>query len=127
MSMEKNFSSKDHEVLVFVDSDDGNIVPFLLEQKKVFPNLKIIKNKFSFPIAYQENMNYMFREASGEIVSYLQSDMVVGPNYDQEVVKHLQKNMILSSTRIEPPLHPPGPEKFTMDFGKDPNQFRNDP
>jgi hypothetical protein len=33
------------------------------------------------------------------------------------------KNRITSLTRIEPPLHPPGPEKITIDFGTEPGNF----
>jgi hypothetical protein len=32
--------------------------------------------------------------------------------------------MVLSSTRIEPPLHGPGPEKHTMNFGLVPSEFK---
>lgn len=33
------------------------------------------------------------------------------------------RNRIVSLTRIEPPLHPPGPEKIVMDFGIEPENF----
>jgi hypothetical protein len=65
----------------------------------------------------------MFLQATNEIVSYLQSDMVVCKDYDLEVLKHVEPNMILCSTRIEPPLHPSSGEKHTADFGLDPNTF----
>lgn len=123
-SFRGNFSSHDHEIIVFVDSDNGEILPFLKSQKSIFPHLKIVKNNWPIPVSYQENINYMFREAKNDVVSYLQSDMVVGPNYDVEVTKHLTPNIILSSTRVEPPLHPPGPEKFTMNFGLSPSEFQ---
>jgi hypothetical protein len=32
---------------------------------------------------------------------------------------------IVSLTRIEPPLHPPGPEKITRDFGTEPEDFND--
>ena len=65
----------------------------------------------------------MFKSASNEIVSYLQSDMVICKNYDIEILKHLEPNMILCSTRIEPPLHGNSGEKITYDFGLDPKGF----
>ncbi len=65
----------------------------------------------------------MFKFASNEIISYLQSDMVVCKNYDIEVIKHLKPNMIICSTRIEPPLHGNSGEKITYDFGLDPKGF----
>jgi len=39
-----------------------------------------------------------------------------------KLLKPVQKR-IVSLTRIEPPLHPPGPEKFLMDFGTEPETF----
>lgn len=34
------------------------------------------------------------------------------------------ENRIVSLTRIEPPLHPSGPEKLVMDFGTEPENFK---
>jgi hypothetical protein len=68
----------------------------------------------------------MFREAENNIVSFLQSDMVIGKDYDIEVLRHLNKNTIICSTRIEPPLHPPSSEKLTANFGLTPLEFKKD-
>ena len=65
----------------------------------------------------------MFEQSSNDIVSFLQSDMVVCKDYDLEILKGLEPGMMLCSTRIEPPLHPSGPEKITHDFGLDPKTF----
>lgn len=122
-SLEINLSSKDHEILVFVDSDNQGTFDWLLTQKGVFSNLKIIKNTLPIPYGYQRNINEMFELASNDVVSYLQSDMVVCKNYDIEILKHLQPNMVLCSTRIEPPLHGNSGEKITYDFGVTPINF----
>ena len=65
----------------------------------------------------------MFEMAKTDIVSYLQSDMVISKNYDLDIIKNLDENTVISSTRIEPPLHPPSSEKITHDFGLDPSKF----
>lgn len=122
-SLYKNLSRRDHDIIVFVDTDNQNSSEFLVSQKQFFPNLTIIKNPLPIPISYQRNINLMFEMAKTDVVSYLQSDMVIGPSYDLEVVKHLTPNTIISATRIEPPLHPPSPEKITHDFGLDPQKF----
>lgn len=122
-SMYENFSRRDHPILVYVENDNQGTVEFLKTQKPLFPNLKVIINPLPVPIGYGRNINMMFEMAETEIVSYLQSDMVVCKNYDLEVVKHLTENTIISSTRVEPPLHPPSPEKVTYDFGLDPKIF----
>ena len=35
----------------------------------------------------------------------------------------LKTKTIVSLTRIEPPLHPPGPEKILLDCGIEPEEF----
>jgi GT2 family glycosyltransferase len=122
-SLKQNLSTLEHEVVVFVDSDNQGTTEWLLEQKEIFPSLKILKNELPIPYGYQRNINEMFEFASNEIVSYLQSDMVICKDYDLEVLKHLEPNMILCSTRIEPPLHGNSGEKITYDFGLDPEGF----
>lgn len=122
-SLEKNLSTLEHEIIVFVDSDNQGTTEWLITQKDIFPNLKILKNKLPIPYGYQRNINEMFEYASNEIISYLQSDMVVCKNYDIEILKHLGPNMVLCSTRIEPPLHGNSGEKITYDFGLYPSNF----
>lgn len=122
-SLYKNLSTLEHEILVFIDSDNEGTFEWLLTQKELFPNLKILKNHLPIPYGYQRNINEMFLQASNDIVSYIQSDMVICKDYDLEVLKHLEPNMILCSTRVEPPLHPSSGEKHTADFGLDPNKF----
>jgi glycosyltransferase involved in cell wall biosynthesis len=127
-SMDKNFVRKDHEIIVFVDKEDNlNSIEFLLSQKKTFPNLKIIKNPLPIILGYQANMNYMFQIAKNDIVSCLHADMVVTPEYDSDIQKHLTPNRIVSSTRIEPPLHPADGEKIVKDFGTLPEHLLQNP
>lgn len=57
------------------------------------------------------------------IISILHSDMVITENYVKNILKHLKPKVVVSATRIEPPLHPPGPEKFVKNFGLEPDEF----
>ena len=124
-SLQTNTDISNHEVLVFIDSDNQNTYESLVEKKKEMPNLKIHRNTSAYPIGGQRNISLMFGAANNDIVCYLQSDMVVGKNFD----KHISDNMddektVLSCARIEPPLHPPGPEKIVKDFGITPEEFK---
>lgn len=114
-----------HDILIFVDSDNQGTVELLKCQHELFPNLKIIRNKSDTPWRYQMNINYMFDIAQTEIVSYLQSDMVVGLKYDEAILNHLEDNMILSSTRVEPPLHAQFSNEVTyvQNYGLTPDEF----
>lgn len=123
-SLKDSLKSDQHEIIVFIDSDNENTFEWLLEQKQYFNDLKIIKNTLPVCYGYARNINEMFKFASHEIVSYLQSDMVISKHYDEYVLKHIKPNTILSSTRIEPPLHGPGYEKHTVDLGLTPSEFR---
>lgn len=122
-SLKDNIKHNHHEIIVFVDSDNQKTFEWLITQKSEFKDLKILRN--ILPVCYGpvRNINEMFKFASHQIVSYIQSDMVVCKDYDEYLLKHLKPNMILSSTRVEPPLHGLGSEKHTMSFGLDPSEF----
>jgi glycosyltransferase involved in cell wall biosynthesis len=57
--------------------------------------------------------------ATNNIVGILHADMIVGPNYTKNLLKHLKPLTVVCGTRIEPPLHPAGKEKIIKDFGLD--------
>ena len=67
-----------------------------------------------------------FEMAKTDIIFAFHADMVAAPNLDENILKHLKPGTIVSATRVEPPLHPPGPEKITVDFGVEPDQFNFD-
>lgn len=115
-----------HEILIFIDSDNQNTYEALLEYRKEFPDIKICKNKTGYPIGSQRNVSVMFNAAKNNIVCYLQSDMVVGKDFDKHICSNIDENTVLSCARIEPPLHPPSPEKIVMDFGLIPEEFKYD-
>ena len=54
-----------------------------------------------------------------EIVGILHADMLVGPGYLENVLKHLERGKVVCGTRVEPPLHPEGKEKIIRNFGLD--------
>lgn len=55
--------------------------------------------------------------ARTDIIFAFHADMIAGPNLDVNILKHLERGTVVSATRIEPSLHPPGPEKITQDWG----------
>ena len=57
--------------------------------------------------------------ATNLIVGIMHADMIMGPDYVQNILKHLKPLTVVCGTRIEPPLHPPGNEKIIQDFGLD--------
>jgi len=122
-SLKTNLDSNEHEILIFIDSDNEHTLEHLLSIKHEFTDLNIIKNTLDIPIGYARNKTIITEYAKHEIISYLQSDMVIGPHYDTEILKHVKKGRILSSTRVEPPLHGQSPVTFTENFGLHPSEF----
>ena len=122
-SLKTNLDGDNHEIVIFLDSDNQNTFEHLLSEKENFNDLKIIKNELPFPIGYQRNKTLLVETAKYDIVSYLQSDMVISPHYDTEILKHVKRGRILSSTRIEPPLHGESSYTITKNFGLTPSEF----
>ena len=58
-----------------------------------------------------------------DIIFAFHADMVASPNLDINIIKHLQPGTVVCATRIEPPLHPEGPEKITQDWGSEVEEF----
>ena len=61
-----------------------------------------------------------------EVFTILHADMVITPDYIPNLIKHVEKGVVVSGTRIEPPLHPPGPEKIVKHLGFEPSEFSYD-
>jgi len=122
-SLKQNLDNKYHEILIFIDKDTDGIVDYLKSEKNNFHDLKIITHSVNPVISYQRNSSLIVDFAKYDIVSYLHSDMVISKGYDTAIISELEDNMILSSTRIEPPLHPESPITFTQDFGLNPEDF----
>jgi len=113
-----------HEVLIFIDSDNQNTYEALNEYKSSISNLRICKNPNPYPVGGQRNISVMFDTAKNDTVCYLQSDMVVGKDFDKHILENLtSEKRVLSMARIEPPLHPGSPEKIVKDFGITPEEF----
>lgn len=122
-SLKDNLYGDKHEILVFVDSDNEGTVDYLRSIKKDYYDLKIITHRVKPCIGYSRNNNLLVELAKHDIVSYLQSDMVISKHYDVNVLQNLENNCILSATRIEPPLHGFSESTITQGFGFSPDEF----
>lgn len=59
------------------------------------------------------------KHATKDIVGIMHADMIMGPNYVQNMLKQIKPGTVVCGTRIEPPLHPAGNEKIIENFGMD--------
>ncbi len=122
-SLKKNLDGSKHEILIFIDNDNQDTYGYLKSIKNEFFDLKLITHTLPPCIGYSRNSNLLVELAKHDIVSYLQSDMVISPHYDTDILKEIEPNTILSATRVEPPLHGESPTTITKNFGTDPLKF----
>ena len=122
-SIRKN-QSVEHEICFADDaSTDGTLEQILVWMKRD-KNIKLYVNKGSeregLTILYDKLVNDY---ATNDRVVFFHSDMYLCPNADKEIDRLLERGKVVSLTRIEPPLHPDGPEKVLKDFGIEPEEF----
>ena len=122
-SLKLNLDGDKHEILIFIDNDNQGTYEYLKSIKNDFFDLKIITHKLPPCIGYSRNNNLLVELAKHNIVSYLQSDMVISPHYDTDILNQIEPNTILSATRVEPPLHGESDKTITKDFGVHPKDF----
>jgi len=61
-----------------------------------------------------------------EVFTIFHADMITTKNHIPNLLKHLKPQTVVAATRIEPPLHPPGPEKHVRTYGFEPSEFKKD-
>ena len=113
-----------HEICIADDaSTDGTKewVQGVMEEDK---NVKLHINKGPERLGHTILYDTLVNEyATNDIVMIFHADMYLCPKADEEIDKYIEPGRVVSLTRIEPPLHPPGPEKVLQDFGIEPEEF----
>jgi len=105
------------EIILIDDASTDGTYEWLEFAQKTDDNLVVyrVDKRVGHTILYDKGIEM----ASNEIVGILHADMIVGPNYSKNILKHLKKGKVVCGTRVEPPLHPAGKEKIIKDFGMD--------
>ena len=87
------------------------------------PNFKAIRNEGPTRLGHTILYDELVKIADTPIVGIYHADMYLCPGSLESVLEHIKPLSVVSLTRIEPPLHPDGPEKILMDFGIEPEEF----
>ena len=87
------------------------------------PNFKAIRNEGPKRLGHTILYDELVEIADTPIVGIYHADMYLCPGALESVLEHIKPLSVVSLTRIEPPLHPDGPEKILMDFGIEPEEF----
>ena len=122
-SIRKN-SEHQHEICIASDASTDGTVEWVQEIMKEDKNVKLHINegpeRLGHTILYD---TLIYDYATHDRVMIFHADMYLCPKADEEIEKYLEPGKVVSLTRIEPPLHPAGPEKIIEDFGIEPEEF----
>jgi glycosyltransferase involved in cell wall biosynthesis len=126
-SIRKNQGNHEVEICVADDFSNDGTWDWCLEMMDKDPLFKAIRNegptRLGHTILYDRLVNEV---ATNDICMIYHADMYLCPNALDSIEEHLTDKTIVSLTRIEPPLHPDGPEKLLMDFGIEPEEFNEE-
>ena len=121
-SIRKNLGYR-HEICMADDYSDDGTWEWMNEIVKKDQNTQIMRNNGPERLGHTILYDRLVDMATNDIVMIYHADMYACPGMDEAVLKHLERGKVVSATRIEPPLHPDGPEKVLQDFGIEPEEF----
>jgi glycosyltransferase involved in cell wall biosynthesis len=124
-SIRRNAYRKDHDIIVFVDSDEDGTIEWLDQVKDeynltYYVNPDLGKSLYGIGKAY----DYCIEKSTTDVFMIFHADMMLGKNADMLAFHHLKPKTVVCSTRVEPPIHPNAGEKILMDFGMWPEEFK---
>ena len=113
-----------HQICVADDFSNDSTEQWCKETSKIDRAFNYIRNngpeRLGHTILYDRLIN---RVAVYDIVMIFHADMYVAKDFDINILKYLERGIVVSGTRVEPPLHPRGPEKLIEDFGIQVEEF----
>ncbi len=126
-SIRKNQGNHTVEICVADDFSNDGTWDWCQEMMQKDSNFKAIRNegptRLGHTILYDRLVNEV---ASHDVCMIYHADMYLCEGAIDSIEWHLKEHTIVSLTRIEPPLHPDGPEKILVDFGIEPEEFDED-
>ena len=116
--------SQEHQICMADDASTDGTWEWMVEEKKKNKNLSIYRNfgpdRLGLTILY----DYLVEElATNDVVMFFHADMYPSKDMDKKILDRLERGTVVSATRIEPPLHPDGPEKIISPLGFEPEEF----
>ena len=126
-SIRQNQGNHEVEICIADDFSNDGTWDWCNEMMKKDSSFKAIRNegptRLGHTILYDTLVNEV---ATHDICMIYHADMYLCPGAIDSIEWNLKPKTIVSLTRIEPPLHPPGLEKILEDFGIEPEEF-NEP
>jgi glycosyltransferase involved in cell wall biosynthesis len=124
-SIRNNAHRPDHDIIIFVDSDEDGTIEWLEQVKdkynlSYYVNPDLGKSLFGIGKAY----DYCIEKSTTDVFTIFHADMMLGKDADLKAFNHLKPKTVVCATRIEPPIHPNNGEKILLDFGMWPEEFK---
>ena len=126
-AIRKNQEGHEVEICVADDASTDGTWDWCQEMMEKDPHFKAILNdtgkRLGHTILYDRLINEV---ATNDIAMIYHADMYLCPGALDAIEQEIKPRTIVSLTRIEPPLHPDGPEKILRDFGVEPEEFKEE-
>jgi glycosyltransferase involved in cell wall biosynthesis len=127
-SIRKNQGDHEVEICVADDASTDDTWEWCKGKMAVDPNFKAIRNdpengRLGHTILYDRLINEV---ATNDVAMIYHADMYQCPGAIDAIEKFIEPGVIVSLTRIEPPLHPDGPEKILFNGGTEPEEFEEE-
>jgi glycosyltransferase involved in cell wall biosynthesis len=126
-AIRKNQGNHEAEICIADDFSNDGTWEWCQEMMDKDPHFKAIRNegptRLGHTILYDKLVNEV---SSHDVCMIYHADMYLCPNALDEISKYIAPKTIVSLTRIEPSLHPDGPEKILADFGIETEEFDED-
>ena len=119
----RNLDTK-HEVLVLNDASTDGTAEWIDAQND--SDLIVYHNPGPERIGIVGMFDKGIEMARTDIIMAYHADMVACKDLDKNILKHLKRGTVVSATRVEPPLHPDGPEKILRNYGIEVDEFNFD-
>lgn len=122
-------NKKNHNVQICFADDNSNdgTWEWCESIMKSDKNFNAIRNdsgkRLGHTILYDRLINEV---AKNDICIIWHCDMYLAPGALDAIERNISEKTIVSLTRIEPPLHPSGPEKIIYNFGTEPEDFNEE-
>lgn len=124
-SIRKNQGNHEVEICIADDASTDGTLAWLEKISVDDNNVCYIRNdgpdRLGHTILYDK---LVINEAKHDLCMIYHADMYLCPGALDEIERLMKPKTIVSLTRIEPPLHPAGPEKIIRDFGTEPEEFK---
>lgn len=126
-SIRKNAYRKDHDIIIFVDSDNDGTVEWLKENQTKYNYTYYINPELGTRLyGIGKAYDYCVEKSTTEVFTIFHADMMLGKDADLKAFEHLKPKTAVCATRIEPPIHPNDGEKIQLDFGMWPEEWKEE-